>query len=125
MDAHGFPRQLARTRRFSLGVPQQLTVSPDGARVLFVRTTSGTDTVSRLWLYEQGRERMLADPASLGGEGDVPPADRVRRERARQTSSGVVSYATDGQALVVAFTLGGELWTVRTDGGAPRRIATA
>ena len=70
MDAQGFPRQLARTRRFSLGVPQHLTVSPDGARVLFVRTTSGTDAVSRLWLYEQGAERMLADPASLGGEGD-------------------------------------------------------
>ena len=125
MDAQGFPRQLARTRRFSLGVPQHLTVSPDGARVLFVRTTSGTDAVSRLWLYAQGAERMLADPASLGGEGDVPAAERVRRERARQTSSGVVSYATDGQALVVAFALGGELWTVRTDGGAPRRIATA
>ncbi|MFK4227683.1 prolyl oligopeptidase family serine peptidase [Streptomyces sp. NPDC019890] len=125
MDAQGFPRQSARTRRFSLGVPQHLTVSPDGARVLFVRTTSGTDAVSRLWLYEQGTERMLADPASLGGEKDVPAAEQIRRERARQTSSGVVSYATDGQALMVAFALGGELWTVRTDGGAPRRIATA
>ncbi|MGW3625148.1 prolyl oligopeptidase family serine peptidase [Streptomyces sp. NPDC000880] len=125
MDTQGFPSQFARTRRFSLGVPQHFTVSPDGSRVLFVRGTGGTDTVSRLWLYEEGEERLLADPLSLGGGADVPEAEKVRRERARETSSGVVSYATDDEVRVVAFSLGGELWTVRTDGGAPRRIATA
>ncbi|MFF4233062.1 prolyl oligopeptidase family serine peptidase [Streptomyces sp. NPDC001820] len=125
MDAQDFPRQYARTRRFSLGVPRRFTVSPDGSRVLFVRSTGGEDGVSRLWLYEDGQERVLADPLALGGDADVPEAEKVRRERARETSSGVVSYATDGAALIVAFALGGELWTVRTDGGAARRIATA
>jgi dipeptidyl-peptidase-4 len=33
-----FPRQLARTRRFTLGVPRAVTVSRDGGRVLFLRT---------------------------------------------------------------------------------------
>ncbi|MET7621400.1 prolyl oligopeptidase family serine peptidase [Streptomyces sp. NPDC005408] len=125
MDAQDFPRQYARTRRFSLGVPRRFTVSPDGSRVLFVRSTGGEDGVSRLWLYEDGQERVLADPLALGGEEDVPEAEKVRRERARETSSGVVSYATDSAALLVAFALGGELWTVRTDGGPPRRMATA
>lgn len=125
MDAQDFPRQYARTRRFSLGVPRHFTVSPDGSRVLFVRSTGGQDRVSRLWLYVDGQERVLADPLTLGVEADVPEAEKVRRERARETSSGVVSYATDSAALMVAFALGGELWTVRTDGGAPRSIATA
>ncbi|MFF7202976.1 prolyl oligopeptidase family serine peptidase [Streptomyces sp. NPDC008141] len=125
VEAPGFPRQFARTRRFSLGVPRLLTVSPDGRRVLFVRGTAGDDPVSRLWIHEAGRERVLADPAALGGREEEPEAEKVRRERARVTSSGVVSYATDADGVLVAFALGGELWTVRTDGGAPRRITTA
>jgi len=41
MDITAFPRQYARTRRFTLGVPHAFTVSPDGERVLFLRTRSG------------------------------------------------------------------------------------
>ncbi|MEU1469125.1 prolyl oligopeptidase family serine peptidase [Streptomyces sp. NPDC005761] len=127
--AERFPLQFARTRRFSLGVPRQFTVSPDGERVLFVRTTSGTDPVSRLWLYDNGAERLLADPLGPGfaddAPGETPPEETARRERARVTTSGVVSYATDDPALLVAFALQGVLWVVRTDGGAPRRVATA
>ncbi|MFV5997185.1 prolyl oligopeptidase family serine peptidase [Streptomyces sp. NPDC056231] len=123
------PLQSARTRRFSLGVPRQFTVSPDGGRVLFVRTTGGTDPVSRLWLHEDGGERILADPPALQradtDPGEVPEEELARRERARETSTGVVSYATDAEVGLVAFALQGELWVVRTDGGTPRRIATA
>ncbi|WP_326664523.1 S9 family peptidase [Streptomyces sp. NBC_00385] len=127
--AERFPLQFARTRRFSLGVPRQFTVSPDGQRVLFLRGTSGTDPVSRLWLYEDGAERLLADPLGPGfaggAPGEAPPEERDRRERARETSSGVVSYATDSAARLVAFALQGVLWVLRTEGGAPLRIATA
>ncbi|MEU6996287.1 prolyl oligopeptidase family serine peptidase [Streptomyces sp. NPDC046465] len=125
MDSTGLPRQFARTRRFSLGVPRGFAVSPDGERVLFVRSTAGDDPVGRLWLYEDGAERMLADPAALGTSGPVPEAERVRRERAREASQGVVAYASDLHARVAAFTLGGALWLVATDGGPPRRIRTA
>jgi dipeptidyl-peptidase-4 len=125
MDSQDFPRQFARTRRFSLGVPQHFTVSPDGARVLFVRSTGGRDPVSRPWLYEAGEERMLADPWALSGTDEVPQEERVRRERAREASSGVVAYATDREVRIVAFALGGELWVVRTDGGGARRIPAA
>ncbi|WP_327170773.1 prolyl oligopeptidase family serine peptidase [Streptomyces sp. NBC_01336] len=127
--AERFPLQFARTRRFSLGVPRQFTVSPDGERVLFLRGTSGTDPVSRLWLYEGGTERLLADPLGPGfaddAPGEAPPEERDRRERARETSSGVVSYATDASARLVAFALQGVLWVLRTEGGAPLRVATA
>lgn len=125
----GLPLQSARTRRFSLGVPRQFTVSPDGERVLFTRTTGGADPVGRLWLHEDGAERMLADPAAVRRDradgGEVPQEELVRRERARETTSGVVSYATDADVRLVAFALDGELWAVRTEGGTPHRIATA
>ncbi|MDJ0465549.1 prolyl oligopeptidase family serine peptidase [Streptomyces sp. H27-C3] len=100
MDLHGFPLQFARTRRFSLGAPHSFTVSPDGERVLFVRTDSGTDAVSRLWLYEAGQERALTGPD-------------------------VAAYATDRAARFAAYATGGELWGVRTDASAPRLIPTA
>ncbi|MFE7073452.1 prolyl oligopeptidase family serine peptidase [Streptomyces sp. NPDC057620] len=128
MTAEDLPLQFARTKRFSLGVPRGFTVSPDGERVLFVRTASGRSTTSLLWLYENGGERTLADPLALGDGGDageVPEAERIRRERARETSAGIVSYATDAAVRLVAFALAGALWTVRTDEGVPRRIPTA
>ncbi|AZS70427.1 S9 family peptidase [Streptomyces lydicus] len=122
-----FPWQLARTRRFSLGVPRRFTVSPDGRRVLFVRTLSGTDPVGRLWQYEDGTERLLADPALLvgAGPGAVPEEERLLRERARERTVGVVSYATDEAARLVAFALSGALWAVRTDGGTPFSVPAA
>lgn len=128
-SADPFPLQFARTRRFSLGVPRRFTVSPDGERVLFLRGTSGTDPMSRLWIHEDGRERLLADPLGPsfadGTAGEVPPEELARRERARETSSGVVSYATDAAVRLVAFALQGTLWVLGTDGGAPRRVPTA
>ncbi|MEU6123461.1 prolyl oligopeptidase family serine peptidase [Streptomyces sp. NPDC047123] len=125
MDSPDLPLQFARTHRFSLGVPRGFTVSPDGERVLFVRSTAGDDPVGRLWVYEDGAERMLADPLALGDGGPLPEAERVRRERARESAQGVVSYSSDLHARVAAFSLGGALWVVATDGGAPRRIRTA
>ena len=45
-----FPRQMARTRGFTLGVPKAFTVSLDGERVVFLRTRSGNDPVGCLWV---------------------------------------------------------------------------
>jgi dipeptidyl-peptidase-4 len=33
-----FPRQLVRTRRFTLGAPTEITVLPGGRTVLFLRS---------------------------------------------------------------------------------------
>ena len=55
------PAQIARTRRFSLGVPGQFAVGPDGAEVLFLRTRAGDDPVACLWALDldSGTERLL------------------------------------------------------------------
>ncbi|MCM2577449.1 S9 family peptidase [Streptomyces meridianus] len=128
-DASEFPRQFARTRRFSLGVPRDFTVSPDGERVVFLRTGGGRDPVSRLWSYEGGRERLLAGPELCGatGEGGTPEEELLRRERAREQADGVVAYATDRAAGIAAFALNGELWAALLSGpgSAPFRIPAA
>ena len=120
-----FPRQLARTRRFTLGVPRAVTISADGGRVLFLRTTGGEDPVSRLWLLDLadsddnddndgGREQLLADPTASWnvGSGEVPEAERIRRERARELASGIVAYSADETCRTVAFALDGQLWVL-------------
>jgi dipeptidyl-peptidase 4 len=117
-----FPRQLARTRRFSLGVPRAVTISADGARVLFLRTGGGEDPVSRLWLLDlpdsnsnSNSERLLADPTAdwnREASGEVPEAERIRRERARELADGIVAYSADEACRTLAFALDGHLWTL-------------
>lgn len=126
MDITAFPRQFARTRHFSLGVPRAFTISPDGERVLFLRTRDGEDRVSCLWLLADGQERLLVDPVALGdGPQDLPEVERARRERARELATGLVAYSADAAAATVAFALHGTLWVAGTDGTAPRQIPAA
>ena len=110
-----FPRQYARTQRLSLGEPRTVTVSPDGARVVFCRTRGGSDPANCLWVLDvaTGEERLVADPrVLLAGDDptDLPAAERARRERAREGAGGVVSYATDAAGTVAAFALAGRLF---------------
>src|SRR3954465_7467046 len=100
-----FPRQYARTRRFTLGMPPAFSVFPD--RVLFLRALSGTDPRTDLWVLDlaTGTERRIVDPAGLADGDELPAAERARRERVRETATGVVSYAADAAGRVVAFPL--------------------
>ncbi|MBB6346163.1 prolyl oligopeptidase family serine peptidase [Nonomuraea muscovyensis] len=123
------PRQLARTRRFTLGAPGAFTLSPDGATVFFLRSRAGDDPVSCLWSLDlaTGRERLLADPLTLlaGVEEELSPEERTRRLRAGELSSGIVGYAADSACELLAFTLSGRLWTVRPADGAVRCVPAA
>jgi dipeptidyl-peptidase 4 len=108
-----FPQQSARTRRFSLGVPRGFQIAPDGSYVSFLRTQGGTDPVNCLWTIDtaSGEERLIADPGDLAADGDLPAAERARRERAREQAGGIVGYATDRNVSLAAFALAGQLFT--------------
>src|SRR5881409_2931763 len=92
-----FPRQHARTQRFTLGAPRAFTVAPDGERVAFLRSGSGTDRANALWVLDvtSGEERIAADPRVLlgGAEEDLSDEERSRRERSREGAAGIVAYA--------------------------------
>jgi dipeptidyl-peptidase-4 len=127
--ADSFPRQQARTRRFTVGVPRALLVSPDGRRVTFLRTRSGDDPVTCLWETDtaSGEERLVADPAAIGGDAEnLPPEERRRRERVRETAAGIVAYATDSEHRLAVFALSGQVYAVPLGdpGGQPRLVAT-
>ncbi|HEU4946959.1 MAG TPA: prolyl oligopeptidase family serine peptidase [Kribbella sp.] len=109
-----FPRLSARTLRFTLGAPRSFTPAPDGGRVAFLRSPSGTHRGTELWTYDPGTdtERRVADPATLLTDGaeDLSPAERARRERSRESAAGIVGYATDRDVRVAAFALSSRLW---------------
>ncbi|MFG3408205.1 prolyl oligopeptidase family serine peptidase [Streptomyces sp. NPDC048142] len=121
-----FPRQQARTQRFTLGAPRAFTVSPDETRVIFLRSTSGTDRTNRLWVLDPatGEERVAADPeVLLGGSAEKLSArERARRERTREGSSGIVSYAVDAAAELAAFALSGKVYVAELRAGTARAL---
>jgi dipeptidyl-peptidase-4 len=114
-------RELARTGRFRYGLPRDVTVSPDGDRVLFLRAASGHDATTSLWQLDvaTGAETLLADGAALTG-GELSATERARRERSRESAAGIVGYATDRAADRAVFTVDGQLWLLTN--GTPVRL---
>ncbi len=107
-----FPRQYARTQRLSLGEPRSFTVSPDGSRVIFIRSHSGSDSVNTLWSLDTstGIERELLDPRTLNTDlSELTPAELRQRERAREGASGVTSYACNRDVTLAVTVLGGSI----------------
>jgi dipeptidyl-peptidase-4 len=125
-EPDSFPRRHARTQRFTLGAPRSFTVAPDGSRVAFLRSTSGTERANSLWVLDtaEGRERLAADPyALLGGATEhLSPEERARRERSREGGAGIVGYATDTALELAAFPLSGRLFTAELRAGTAREL---
>lgn len=119
-----FPRQLARTQRFTLGEPRNVIVSADGERVIFLRSEHGSDSVNSLWVLnvDTGSEKCVADPRLLladefnkqldgtSSNGQESSAERSRRERVRESANGVVGFSCDSQSRRAVFTIGGRLF---------------
>ncbi|MGV9358630.1 prolyl oligopeptidase family serine peptidase [Streptomyces misionensis] len=126
-ESDSFPRRHARTQRFTLGAPRGFTVAPDGARVAFLRSSSGTDRANSLWVLDlpDGTERLVADPAALlrGASEQLSPEERARRERSREGGAGIVGHATDAAVELAAFALSGRLFTARLTTGETRELA--
>ncbi len=125
-DHVSFPRQHARTQRFTLGAPRTFTPSPDGERVAFLRSASGTDRANALWVLDAGAgaERLAADPRALlgGADEELDAAERARRERSREGSAGIVGYAVDNAVELAAFALSGRLFTAELRAGTTREL---
>ncbi|MDH6516723.1 dipeptidyl-peptidase-4 [Streptomyces sp. SAI-135] len=126
-EPDSFPRRHARTQRFTLGAPRAFTVAPDGSRVVFLRSNSGTNPANSLWVLDtaDGGERVAADPRALlgGTEERLSPEERARRERSREGGAGIVGYATDAAVELASFALSGRLFTAELRAGTARELA--
>ncbi|MFA3875013.1 prolyl oligopeptidase family serine peptidase [Streptomyces sp. MMCC 100] len=125
-ESDSFPKRHARTQRFTLGAPRSFTVAPDGSRVAFLRSGTGTDRANSLWILdvEKGGERVVADPRALlgGAQERLSPEERARRERSREGGAGIVGYATDSAVELASFALSGRLFAAELRVGTAREL---
>jgi dipeptidyl-peptidase-4 len=123
-----FPQQQARTRRFSLGAPRDFAIAPDGRRVLFLRTRGGADPLTCLWQFDvdSATETLIVDPSTLRTDAgaEVPAEERMRRERARESSGGIVRFSTNKELTLAAFDLEGRVYVVDLATSATHEVVT-
>ena len=130
-----FPRQYARTQRLTLGEPRNIVVSPDGARVVYCRSLSGSDSVNSLYVLDVATsvETCVADMIALqannknssGGAQIDTAAEQARRERAREGASGIVGYSCDEQVLNATYCVAGKLFVTNLVSAITHQIDTS
>ena len=119
-----FPREYARTGAFRYGLPRNFEVTDDS--VTFLRSADGYDATLGLWRYDiaTGTETALVLPDQLAGDdADLPPAERARRERLRESGAGITGFSMSTDGSRIAFAVGGLLWL--WDASGLRSIETA
>ncbi len=112
-----YPRQKAATRNFQLGAPRSFQINGPGKFITFLRSDHSQDSVNALWIFDltKNLEEKLVDPRKLfSGEEDVPAAEKARRERMRETTSGITAYSISNSGELIVFALSGSLFKVST-----------
>ncbi|WP_421859760.1 S9 family peptidase [Oceanicaulis sp.] len=105
--------------------PRGLRFSPDGERVTFLRPKADDRTVTDLWAMNlsDGQAYMLVDSAVLApDERELSEAEIQYRERARISTSGVVSYDWDETGDAILVPLDGDVFYVNVDTGEAERL---
>ncbi len=120
-EIESYPRQRARTRGFQLGRPRNFQITH--SRVLFIRSSSGSDAAGSLWSVELGEElheRCIVDVRTdlpFDSEADLPEAERARRERMREVTAGITAFSVDAAGSKAVFPVSGVPYLVDLDSG--------
>ena len=123
-----FLEQYAATYRFGAGKPTQLSVTPEGDAVLFLRS-GPRNVVNDLYELDvrSGKERVLltAEGILRGAEEKLSPEELARRERQRQVARGIAAYrlSEDGKRILVV--LSGRRFVIERQTGTTRELPAA
>ena len=86
--------------------------------MFFIRSRDGRTASGDLWVANQSdhwRERLLVEASSLGADGEIPAAERARRERLREVTAGITAFSSDRYGENVAFAVDGVPYRVDVD----------
>lgn len=103
---------------------QGVALSPDGARVTFLRGKPENREVLDLWAADVkgGEPYRLIDAAALSEGKALSEAEKARRERQRIAQTGVVEYHWDDEGRFVLVPLDGDLWLYEQASRRTRRL---
>ena len=116
------------TRGGRLGQPASAQVTPDGQRVLYLESGARSDVrVLHVLRVSDGVDHVLATAESLLGvaTADFSKEEAAQRERMRVTARGLPSFELSEDGRLVLVPLGGKLYILPLDGGAPRPLPSA
>jgi dipeptidyl-peptidase-4 len=68
------------------------------------------------------QERLVVRSSALGPTGELPAAEKARRERLREVTSGITGYSLDNPGSTAAFAVDGIPYRVDLDTGAVREL---
>ncbi len=114
-----FLEQYAATRGFTHGTPKNISITPDGSAVFFLRS-GPRSFVQDLFVVDTatGQESVFltADKILAGGEEKLTAEELARRERMRLASRGIASYIVSKDGKRVLVPLSGRLFVVQREG---------
>lgn len=109
-----FPKQFAQTRRFSSGKARSFTISSENNQVFFLKAANLNDLKLSLFSLDctNGEIQCLVNPQDLKvqDENFLPAEEKARRERLRESGSGITSFSLDKTGENICFALNGQLW---------------
>ena len=101
-------------------------VSPDGARITFLKGKESDFRQQDLWEYHiaDGEQRLLVDSdVLLGGAAEqLSEEEKARRERQRIRGSGIVAYYWNEDGTALLCPLNGDLYYYGIAQGQPRKL---
>jgi dipeptidyl-peptidase-4 len=122
-----FLKKYAQTRRFTLGRPQNPKVAPDGKTVLFLRAEADKPTL-KLFEFDAASAQVkeILAPATLlkGGEENLSPEEKARRERMRLSAGGFADFHFDNTGRNVLLPLSGKLFVFERPTGKVTELKT-
>ena len=123
----GFLREYAETRRYLAGRPVNVTVTPDGAAALFLRSEAKDN---RQMLYEldlaTGATKQWLTPEQVlaGAAETLSVEEKARLERQRVSARGFTSFQLSEDGARVLVGLSGKLYVVDRASGRVTQLKT-
>jgi len=127
--ADTFIRDYTETRGFQLGRPVAPKITPDGQSVLFLRAAG--PRAPRQSLFEfvvasgETRELLTAEKLLGGGEEQLSPEEKARRERMRVSVGGFTSFQLSQDGAQILVPLAGRLFLIERASGQARELPLA